>query len=214
MIFSYLGSHRQLWYSHGSHRSLTTILPMTLPWLICLRPWSVRPWVCYVGWLDPWRLHNRSRPRHSRWMLAQNNCCLVNLVVHRTKVFAQFEVLHEPIFGAKFAIFDVLRACIQGFVFWRSLHQGTVPSIGKSHVWRPWLWQRPYLQTNLVQSLRSLLFFDVQRFEGRSTILKCAVNVAHFVVVQHSSRKLVLDTSHKFPCTPSTFSHTTPHKFL
>ena len=48
--------------------------------------------------------------------MAQNNCCLVNLVVHRTKVFAQFEVLHEPIIGANFAIFDVLRACIQGFV--------------------------------------------------------------------------------------------------
>ena len=32
----------------------------------------------------------------------------VNLVVHRTKVFPESEVLHEPFFGCNFAIFDVL----------------------------------------------------------------------------------------------------------
>ena len=42
---------------------------------------------------------------------------LVNLVVDRTKVFPLSEVLHEPFFDSNFAIFDVLGACIQGFVF-------------------------------------------------------------------------------------------------
>ena len=48
---------------------------------------------------------------------AIKNCCPVNLVVHRAKVFDYFEVLHEPTFGANFAIFDVLCACIQSFAF-------------------------------------------------------------------------------------------------
>ena len=53
---------------------------MTLPCLICLRPWSVRPWfvlwlmnlfgvIGYFGWLDQWRLHNRNRPRLFRLLM-------------------------------------------------------------------------------------------------------------------------------------------------
>ena len=39
----------------------------------------------------------------------------VNLVLRKCKVFAQFEVLREPISGSNFAIFDVLFARIRGF---------------------------------------------------------------------------------------------------
>ena len=88
--------------------SPTEILPMTLPCLICLRPWSVRPWLWYgwrtclgqmvnVGWLDPWKPHIWSRPRHFRWWVEHIHCCLVNLAVRQCKVFDQFEVLREPI---------------------------------------------------------------------------------------------------------------------
>ena len=56
------------------------IMSMTLPCLICLRPWFVRPWfvlwlmnlfgaIGYVGWLDQSRLHNRSRPRLFRLLM-------------------------------------------------------------------------------------------------------------------------------------------------
>ena len=61
-----------------------------------------------VGWLDQQRLHNRSRPRHLRWLMVHKHWCLMNLAVRQCKVVAQFEVLREPIFGSNFAIFFVV----------------------------------------------------------------------------------------------------------
>ena len=74
----------------------------------------------FVGWLDQQKLHNRSRPRHLLWLMKHNDCCLVNLAVHRTKVFAEFEFLHEPIFGANFVIVNVHCACIRDFAYHRT----------------------------------------------------------------------------------------------
>ena len=53
----------------------------------------------YAGRLDEWWLHNRSRPRHFRWMMVPLECCLANLAVHTGRVLAPSDVLHEPTFG-------------------------------------------------------------------------------------------------------------------
>ena len=76
---------------------------------------------------------------------------LVNLVVHKTKVFPKSEVLHEPNFGSNFAIFDVPCECIQGFAFLITLNSSRAGSfcncpfrvetslcIRKCHCFRYW----------------------------------------------------------------------------
>ena len=63
----------------------------------------------WLRWLArPIKAHDRSRPRHFRWMMVALEDWLVNLVVRRTKVFPKSEDLHEPFSGSNFVIFDVL----------------------------------------------------------------------------------------------------------
>ena len=50
-------------------------------------------------------------------MMTPLEYCLVNLTVHNSRVFAQFEVLHGPIFGSNFAIFCVLLARVREVLF-------------------------------------------------------------------------------------------------
>ena len=49
---------------------------------------------------DQCGLHHGRLPYHFRWLKVILSCSSVNLVVHRSKVFVQFEVLHEPISGS------------------------------------------------------------------------------------------------------------------
>ena len=49
--------------------------------------------------------------------MAQTRCSLVNLVVRRTKVCAQFECLRDQIFGTNFVISDVFCASIRDFAY-------------------------------------------------------------------------------------------------
>ena len=65
-----------------------------------------------IGQLKQWRLHNQSRPHPFRWLMVHKN----SFSVRQCKVFAQFEVLPEPISSTDFAVFDVLCARIGGFL--------------------------------------------------------------------------------------------------
>ena len=69
--------------------------------------------------LDQERLHVSNRPHHLRWWIGHQKCLLLNLAVHKSQVFGQFELLHEPTFGSNFAVVDVLVARIRGFAFGR-----------------------------------------------------------------------------------------------
>ena len=106
------------WPCHGWSVRTMIRSPMIVLWLMNL---SVS--ICYVGWLDQWRLHNRSRSRHFRWLMEHVHCCLVNLAVRQCTIVAQFEVLREPIIGSNFAIFRVLfrtnsRLCFERCLKW------------------------------------------------------------------------------------------------
>ena len=66
--------------------------------------------------LDQYRLHISNRPNHLRWWMWHQNCLLLNLAVHKSRVFGQLELLHEPIFGSNFAVVDVFFARIRCFL--------------------------------------------------------------------------------------------------
>ena len=88
--------------------------------------------------LNQWGIHNRHHAHHFRSLMGHENCLLLNLVVRKSKVFVQFVVLHEPIFGSNFATFDLFFARIRGFAFWM-VEPLSLRRTSKFRTWLPWL---------------------------------------------------------------------------
>ena len=126
MILLCWGCHRQLWYSHGSHKSCACLQPKycqwPLPWWICLRPWSVRPWLgcgwwTFLGcsWSRWWARSPKAPQSKASSSLSlvdgHSKCCLVNPVVHKYKIstsMQRFEGKNDSEMCGECRVFDVI----------------------------------------------------------------------------------------------------------
>ena len=126
------GSHRQMWYFDGSHKSwdipshkIASDLPMIDLCDTVIRLPMIAWWLMnrsgalgHVGWLHNWRLHDRSRPSHTLWMTAALKDWQVNLEVQRTVVFPSSDfffaraILRFQLCNLRFALRMHSRICL------------------------------------------------------------------------------------------------------